>query len=467
MNNKKIFVLDTNILIHEPTAFYSFEEHDVTIPMTVLEELDRLKDRKGNASHDARIAIKSIESIFQDASSEDILSGVDMVTPDGKTRGKLSIFNDMELQLKDDSVRKEHGLGGFYGGPDNSIIEAAIYTQNENPDREVVLVTKDINMRLKSKSLGLKKVEDYKSDHVVDDVKFLARGYEKFEGNFWDRVKSCVSSTGKECIHELDKSIFEAPYLNQYIYDESSEENNFAGRIVSIDGDKVMLKDKGYSSLMSKKAWGITPNNIQQAMALDALLDPSIDMVTLTGVAGSGKTLLCLASALEMCLESNAYDKIIVTRSTPEIAESIGFLPGTEEEKMAPWLAAISDSLEALHKNDHDKTGSMEYIMEKANIQFKSLNFMRGRSIQNAIVILDEAQNLTSSQIKTITTRMGQNTKLMVLGNLSQIDSNFLTPITSGLSTVVEKFKNFEGSAVVNLKGSARSKLASFAEENL
>lgn len=470
MNNKKIFVLDTNILIHDPTAFYSFEEHDVKIPMTVLEELDRLKDRKGSKSHDARIAIKTIEKIFENSSPEEIIGGVEIVAADGQKRGELSIFNDLEIQTKDSVEKASHGIGGFYGDtPDNYIIQAAIYIQNEYKDRTVVLVTKDINMRLKSKSFGLKHVEDYKSDQVVDDIKFLTKGYEKFEGDFWDKVREIdsdvkVESDGVRCFNEISSEVFESPYVNQYIYDDTDE---FAARIVDVSEDKVTILNKKVAELMHKKAWGITPRDIQQGMALDALLDPTIDMVTLTGPAGSGKTLVCLAAALEQSLEKGLYDKIIVTRSTPEIAESIGFLPGTEEEKMAPWLAAISDSLEALHKNDHDRTGSIEYIIEKANIQFKSLNFMRGRSIQNAIVILDEAQNLTSSQLKTIITRMGENSKLLILGNLSQIDSNYLTPITSGLTTVVEKFKHFEGSAVVSLNGGARSKLAAFAEENI
>lgn len=464
MNNKKIFVLDTNILIHEPTAFFSFEEHDVVIPMTVLEELDRLKDRKGHVSPDARIAIKSIEKVLHDADSDAILNGVEIIAADGKKRGDLSIFNDMQLQQKDEEERAQSGLGGFYGGPDNSIIESALYLQNTNKDRIVVLVTKDINMRLKSKSLGLKYVEDYKSDHVVDDVKFLAKGYEKFEGNFWSNVETCESSGGKKCVHDLDSKVFESPYINQYIYDDSEK---FAGKIIGIDGDVVQMQDKGFGTLMSKSAWGLSPKNIEQGMALDALLDPDIEMVILTGPAGSGKSVLATAASVEMCLERNMYDKIIVTRSTPEIAESIGFLPGTEEEKMAPWLAAITDSLEALQKGDEDKSSSIEYIIQKANIQFKSINFMRGRSIQDAIVILDEAQNLTTSQIKTMITRCGNNCKLLILGNLSQIDSNFITAITSGLTTTVEKFKNFEGSAVVNLKGGARSRLSEFAEENL
>ncbi len=192
-----------------------------------------------------------------------------------------------------------------------------------------------------------------------------------------------------------------------------------------------------------------------------------MDLVILTGPAGCGKTLIALAAALELVIEKGMYDKVIVTRNTPEIAESIGFLPGTEEEKMAPWLAAITDSLEVLHKTDEHPHASVSYIMEKANIQFKSVNFMRGRSIQNAIVILDECQNLSAAQLKTIITRCGEGTKLICSGNLSQIDSNYLTAVTSGLTYIVERFKNFEGSTTINLNGVVRSRLASFAEANL
>ena len=233
------------------------------------------------------------------------------------------------------------------------------------------------------------------------------------------------------------------------------------------DDDKVSILDLGRDRLLAKSAWGINAKNIYQGMAMDALLDPTIDLVILTGPAGSGKTLLALATALEQVIERGLYDKIIVTRSTPEIAESIGFLPGTEEEKMAPWLAAITDSLEVLHQQDESMHGSLNYIMDKANIQFKSVNFMRGRSIQNALVLLDECQNLTAAQLKTIITRCGEGTKLVCSGNLAQIDSNYLTAVTSGLTYIVERFKNFPGSATVNLNGVVRSRLASFAEENL
>lgn len=471
MTTKKIFVLDTNVLIHEPTAFLSFEEHDVIIPMTVIEELDRLKDGKGTSSHEARHAIKAIESVFTNSTPEEMTSGVKMPSHDAIERGLLSLLGDMEITKS--ALENDGLLSGFYsldkGDPDFQIMLAAKAVQDSNPDKEVVLVTKDICMRLRGKRLGIREIQDYTTDQVVSDVKYLAKGYIEFEGDFWEHVSNAggnVESFNRDgnLVYEFDKSIIKSPYINQYILDDSKK---VVLKIVAIEEDKIIAEEIGYNKLMNVKAWGVSPRNINQALALDALLDDDISLVSITGPAGSGKSFLTIAAAIHMCLEKNQYDKIIVTRSTPEIAESIGYLPGDEKQKMLPWLASISDSLEALHKKDADGASSIEYIIEKANIQFKSLNFMRGRSIQNCILILDEAQNLTPSQMKTIITRCALNTKIIILGNNNQIDSPLLNAITSGLSTTVEKFKMFEGASTINLKGVVRSKLASFAEENL
>jgi PhoH-like ATPase len=461
MNEKKIvYILDTNILLHEPFAFLSFQEHDVVIPMTVLEELDSIKDRKKDVSRDARVAIRALEDVLVDASPEEILSGVSLpAASDNKSSGCLAIFNDYTLAQTAGSLS--------FNENDNRIINAAIHIQDlrKNKDKKVVLVTKDINMRLKAKGAGLNYVEDYRTDQLIDDIQFLTKGYQRFTGNFWDQVKDCQSETlGRTTTHYLKKEILPSVYVNEYLFDDSE---HFAGKVTGWDDELVAVEDISYERLMSKQAWGIHPKNIYQGMAMDALLDSSIDLVVLTGPAGCGKTLLALASALEQVIERGLYDKVIVTRSTPDIAESIGFLPGTEEEKMAPWLAAITDSLEVLHKQDENMDGSLSYIMDKANIQFKSINFMRGRSIQNTFVLLDECQNLTASQLKTIITRCGEGTKLVCSGNLAQIDSNYLTPLSSGLTYIVERFKNFPGSTTVNLNGVVRSRLASFAEENL
>jgi PhoH-like ATPase len=460
VSNSKIYVLDTNILLHEPLAFLSFKENDVVVPMTVLEELDYIKDSKKDVARDARVSIRAMEDLLHEATPEEMTDGVSMMgkgAGDAAPTGSLSIFADHGMS-KEQSVFTSNEN-------DNRIINAALHLQGVKAPRQVVLVTKDINMRLKAKGAGLAHVEDYRTDQLISDIKFLSRGYHKFDGDFWAKIKSVESrSEGRDTIHRIDKKVFPEAYVNEFLLDDS---DHFAGLVESVSTDSLEVLDLGYERLMGRNAWGISPKNIGQAMALHALLDPHVDLVILTGPAGSGKTLLALAAALEMVVEKNMYDKIIVTRSTPEIAESIGFLPGTEEEKMAPWLAAITDSLEVLHRNDENTKGSMSYIMEKANIQFKSVNFMRGRSIQNSIVILDESQNLTASQLKTIITRCGEGTKLICSGNLAQIDSNYLSAVTSGLTYLVEKFKNFSGSATINLDGVVRSRLAEFAEENL
>ncbi|BCV38176.1 MULTISPECIES: PhoH family protein [Shewanella] len=461
-DDRKLFVLDTNVLLHEPLAIYSFKEHDVVVPMTVLEELDQIKDRKRDVSRDARVAIRALEDILGGKTTpEQIIKGVPLPSREGHTdaTGTLAIFPDHQIEFTIGSLPGDNN--------DNRIINTALHLQNQYEPRTVVLVTKDINMRLKAKGAGILLVEDYRTDQLIDDIRFLSKGFHQFEGNFWEHLhKVATERHGRHTVHDvplkdLGDDLF---YINQYLLDDESE---FCGRVVGRSETSLNVLDLGRDRLMNMEAWGVRPKNIYQGMALQALMDPDIDLVILTGPAGCGKTLLAMAAALELVVERNLYDKVIVTRNTPEIAESIGFLPGTEEEKMAPWLAAITDTLEVLHKHDVNPSGSLNYIMEKANIQFKSINFMRGRSIQNSVVLLDECQNLTASQLKTMITRMGEGTKLICCGNLAQIDSNYLTAVTSGLTYMVERFKNFEGSANIYLNGVVRSRLAEFAEEQL
>ncbi|NMH66867.1 PhoH family protein [Shewanella salipaludis] len=461
-DDRKLFVLDTNVLLHEPLAIYSFKEHDVIVPMTVLEELDQIKDRKSDVSRDARVAIRALEDTLGGPTTpEQIVSGVPLPRREGHSdaSGTLSIFPDHQIEFTQGALPGDSN--------DNNIINTALYLQKAHHPRQVVLVTKDINMRLKAKGAGIERVEDYRSDQLIDDIRFLSKGFHIFEGNFWEHLNK-VSTTrqGRHTVHEVPlKDVDSEPlYINQYLIDEESD---FCGRVAELNDTHLHILDLGRDRLTNIEAWGVKPKNIYQGMALHALMDPEIDLVILTGPAGCGKTLLAMAAALELVVERKQYDKVIVTRNTPEIAESIGFLPGTEEEKMTPWLAAVTDTLEVLHKHDANPVGSMSYIMEKANIQFKSINFMRGRSIQNSVVLLDECQNLTASQIKTMITRMGEGTKLICCGNLSQIDSNYLTAVTSGLTYIVERFKNFEGSANIYLNGVVRSRLAEYAEEHL
>mgnify|MGYP000510073611 FL=1 len=337
---KIIYILDTNILLHEPFAFLSFKEHDVVVPMTVLEELDSIKDRKRDVSRDARVAIRALEDALADATPEQVLAGVPLPnSSETNASGCLSIFNDYTL---------EHVAGNLsYSENDNRIINTAVHLQNTFSDKKVVLVTKDINMRLKAKGAGLNYVEDYRTDQLIDDIQFLTKGYHQFEGDFWEQVKDCESETeGRNTTHFVKRDLLPSVYINEYLIDEGE---HFAGKITGYDDEKLSFVDLSRERLLAKQAWGITPKNVYQGMAMDALLDPTIDLAILTGPAGSGKTLLALAAALEQVVERGLYDKIIVTRSTPEIAESIGFLPGTEDfliykgcqkDVVLPFLAA-------------------------------------------------------------------------------------------------------------------------------
>ncbi|MCB1663866.1 MAG: PhoH family protein [Pseudomonadales bacterium] len=459
---QKIYVLDTNVLLHDPNAIYSFNEHKVIIPMTVLEELDDIKDRRDkDVSKEARIAIQMIDKLLANADTREIQEGVEIVTSVAKNStasGTLSIFPD-QLLRSDISIpylTKD--------AQDNQIINTALSLQKHNPEIYVCLVTKDINMRLKAKGSGLRNVEDYRKDKILDDIDLLAKGREVVAGDFWDGVDKVDTLTrGDNTVHVIRRDLHPEYYPNMFVRDD----NGFIGFVEAIENDAIFLRDLNVNRLMHQNIWGLTPRNLDQAMAFYLLQSADIDLSILTGPAGSGKTLLALAFGLHAIIEKKQYNKIIVARSTPPIAEDIGFLPGTEEEKMAPWLAAFDDNLEILHGNDESCIGSISYVKEKANIQFKSLNFMRGRSINNAYIIIDESQSLTQFQLKSIITRVGKNSKIVVLGNLAQIDNKYITPLTSGLTYIVEKFKAFQHAGIMHIESIERSRLAAFAEENL
>jgi PhoH-like ATPase len=460
----KTFVLDTNVLLHDPMSVFNFHEHAVVIPMTVLEELDDIKDRKKNVAAEARTAIRKIDEVLGQATPEAIAQGVEIpVALKGDSGTQLGTLAIHRSPLADASEGRLDDIESN----DNRIINCALEIQKRLGDsHHVVLVTKDINMRLKALGAGLARVEDYRRDQLVSDVELLPSGHMELESEFWQLVDNVETwNEGHRTYHRVPKSIFiEDVYANQYIIDCTDE---FAARVSQVESDSVVLLDIGRARLEDMEAWGIRPLNVYQGMAMHALLDTTLDLNLLVGAAGSGKTLLSLACALELVVEQKRYSKIVVTRSTPPVAEDIGFLPGTEEEKMMPWLAAIHDNLEALHEHDDNPDASIRFALEKGNIQFKSLNFIRGRSIQDAIILLDESQNLTPQQLKTIITRCGKGSKIVCLGNLAQIDSNYLTALTSGLTYVVERFKGWTGASTQHLEGVVRSRLASYAEQNL
>lgn len=461
---KKTYVLDTNVLLHDPTAVAAFKQHRVVIPMTVLEELDHIKDRRDKTvSREARIAIQMIDKVVDSASPQEIQEGVEVPGSglDGMVPGTLAIFPDQMLVENTDVPYLD---GTQDQANDNRIINVALRLQAENPKEFVCLVTKDINMRIKAKGSGLVHVEDYRRDRVLDDIDLLAKGYEHIEGDFWSNISEVDTLREGDCtLHRVPRKSIPGAYPNQFLYDDQ----DFMSFVRRVDNEFVYLRCDSRDNLMHKRFWGLAPRNLEQAMAMSMLDDDNVDMTVLTGPAGSGKTLLALSYGLHAILEQKKYSKLIVARSTPPIAEEIGFLPGTEEEKMAPWLAAFDDNLEILHGTDESCHGSIDYVKERANIQFKSLNFMRGRSFNNAYIIIDEAQGLTQFQLKSVISRVGADSKIVVLGNLAQIDNKYISPLTSGLTYLVEKSKQYPHAGIMHVNGIVRSRLAAFAEENL
>ncbi len=450
------YILDSNVLIHDPNSILNFEEHQVVIPITVLEELDKLKNGKQTIAADCRQAIRLIDNILGAASPAEIEEGVP-ISRGGKSPdlGRLSIL----MNHAPENVTTLPSSNN-----DNRIINDILQYQRDNPNQPIVLVTKDINMRLKARGCGIS-TEDYQNDQLVSDIGLLTKGYLHYKGNFWDRVSE-VKTIQQEgvTIHNLPRNeIKEDLYLNKFLMDDQG----FVARVIGLTDKEVQLQHMSVESLMNQEAWGLHPLDIYQAMSLNLLMDPDVHLVNLNGAAGSGKTILALAAAIEMTLASKQYRRIIATRSTRGLDEDIGYLPGTEAEKMEPWLGAITDNLEALHSDDESTNGSVDYILKQVPLHFKSLNYIRGRSFQHSLIIIDECQNLTPHQIKTIITRAGVGSKVICLGNLAQIDTPYLAPTSSGLTYMTERLKNFPNGGSMQLKGVPRSPLAAYAEAHL
>ncbi|WP_434677901.1 PhoH family protein [Pseudomonas sp. R1-18] len=453
-NQPILYVLDTNVLIHDPNALLNFEEHHVAIPMTVLEELDKLKDGKHSVAAECRQAIRLIDKTLGEASPDEVEKGVPIDRGTGVLKGYLSILM---------SKREENSLLPDHLN-DNIIINQLIDLHAREKDLRVVLVTKDINMRLKARACGIE-AEDYSTDQLVDDVSLLSRGYHEMTGSFWDRVSKVDTRQDRgRTWHRVQMTeILPAVHMNEFIIDEQG----FVGWIKGVRNDELLILDMHQEPLLHQEAWGLKPRDIYQGLALFALLDPDIHLVNLSGAAGSGKTILALAAAIEQTMVTKRYRRIIATRSVQGLDQEIGFLPGTEAEKMEPWLGAITDNLEALHMDDENTHGSVDYILSKVPLQFKSLNYIRGRSFQQSLILIDECQNLTPHQMKTIITRAGAGSKVVCLGNLAQIDTPYLSATSSGLTYLTERFKDFPNGVHITLQGVPRSILAEYAESHL
>ena len=453
---KKMYVLDTNVLIHDPNALLNFEEHDVIIPMTVLEELDSLKSGKQAVAADCRQAIRNIDKLLGDATPKEIEKGVPIV------RGKKAEPLGKLLILMSTQHVNSHSLPEHLN--DNKIINTLAALQNEHRARDIILVSKDINMRLKARGFGVE-AQDYHNDQLLDDIDLLPKGYREFPNSFWDNIEK-VETIQREGITEhilRREGELARLNINEFVIDQQG----FVGKVSDLSDTQVVIRDLHQHDLMNEEVWGLVPRDVYQALALNLLLDPDVHLVNLTGSAGSGKTILALAACIEMTVASKLYKRIIATRSTQGLDEDIGFLPGTEAEKMEPWLGAIVDNLEALHEDDENMTASVDYILSKVPLHFKSMNYIRGRSFQHSLIIIDESQNLTPHQIKTIITRAGNGSKVICLGNLAQIDTPYLSALSSGLTYMTERFKSFRHGAHIHLQGVPRSVLAEFAEANL
>ncbi len=464
----KLFVLDTNVLMHDPTSLFRFEEHDVYLPIGTLEELDDHKKGLSDVSRNARQASRFLDEIVSTIAKSggvagDISKGIALTAKAGEApTGRLF--------LQTEAIASDLPATLPMGKVDNQILAVVRHLQRANPQRQVILVTKDINMRIKARALALA-AEDYSNDKVLEDSDLLYTGVLKLPADFWDTHGKDMESWKKEghTYYRVRGPMVPQLYVNQFVYDESGDRPLYAvvkersGRVAVLE----TLRDYSHAK---NSVWGITSRNREQNFALNLLMNPAVDFVTLLGQAGTGKTLLALAAGLTQVLDEKRYTEIIVTRVTVPIGEDIGFLPGTEEEKMTPWMGAFEDNLDVLNTTD-DSGGEWGRAatrdLVRSRIKIKSLNFMRGRTFINKFLIIDEAQNLTPKQMKTLVTRAGPGTKVLCLGNIAQIDTPYLTEGSSGLTYVVDRFKGWGHSGHVTLARGERSRLADYAAEVL
>jgi len=463
----KTFVLDTNVLMHDPSSLFRFQEHDIFLPMMTLEELDSHKKGMSEVARNVRQVTRSLDALI------DAISG--------EVGGKAKIGEGIPLAAlgnRDATGRLYFQTEPMHSGPieglatgkaDNQILAVVKGLQQRQKDRVVVLVSKDINIRIKAHALGLP-AEDYFNDQVVDDADLLYSGSMVLPAGFWETHGKKMESwqQGGYTFYRVTGPLCSAFHVNQFVFEEG--EKPLYAIVQEVQGRTALLRtlrDYGHGK---NAIWGVTARNREQNFALNLLMNPDVDFVTLLGQAGTGKTLLALATGLAQILETKIYNEIIVTRATVPLGDDIGFLPGTEEEKMQPWMGALEDNLEVLNRGvdsggEWGRSAAADLI--RTRIKVKSLNFMRGRTFINKFLIIDEAQNLTPKQMKALITRAGPGTKVVCMGNIAQIDSPYLTEGSSGLTYVVDRFKGWTHGGHVTLQRGERSRLADFATEVL
>ncbi len=463
----KLFVLDTNVLMHDPMCLFRFEEHDIYLPMITLEELDGHKKGMTEVARNVRQVSRDLDALaasLQSSTLEEMAQGLPLDHTGHREAGGKLFF---QTGLIDTPLPQ----GLPQGKADNQILGVVQALQRQQPGREVVLVSKDINMRIKARALGLP-AEDYRNDKTLEDSDLLYTGVQALPADFWDRHGKTMESwqQGGITYYRISGPLVPSLLINEFIYLEAPGAAPLYAKVTEITGKSAVLrtlKDYGHQK---NSVWGVTARNREQNFALNLLMDPDCDFITLTGTAGTGKTLMTLAAGLQQVLDERRYSEIIVTRVTVPVGEDIGFLPGNEEEKMGPWMGALDDNLEVLARGDSSsgewgRAATNDLVRSK--IKIKSLNFMRGRTFLNKFVIIDEAQNLTPKQMKTLITRAGPGTKIVCLGNLAQIDTPYLTEGSSGLTFAVDRFKGWGHSGHITLARGERSRLADFASEVL
>ncbi len=463
----KLFVLDTNVLMHDPTSLFRFDEHDVYLPMITLEELDSHKRGMTEVARNARQVSRDLDALAATMSTRDANGMSDGLPLSGT--GRREALGKLYFQTNLVNVHLPAGLP--QGKADNQILGVVQALREQSPQRDVVLVSKDINMRIKARALGLP-AEDYFNDKTLDDGDLLYTGVLPLPADFWERHGKTMESwsQGGVTYYRIAGPLVPALLVNQFVYLEAPGAAPLYAKVTEITGKTAVLRTLREYTHQKNAVWGVTARNREQNFALNLLMDPECDFITLTGTAGTGKTLMTLAAGLSQVMDDRRYTEIIVTRVTVPVGEDIGFLPGNEEEKMGPWMGALDDNLEVLSKSDG---GAGEWgraatnDLVRSKIKIKSLNFMRGRTFLNKFVIIDEAQNLTPKQIKTLITRAGPGTKIVCLGNLAQIDTPYLTEGSSGLTYAVDRFKGWPHSGHVLLARGERSRLADFASEVL
>lgn len=457
----RLYVLDTNVLLHDPASLYQFDEHEVVIPMTVLEELDKHKNGVREIARTARQVSRTLSDLTANVGLEKIRDGIPIPRLNGP-EGRLRLLCYTDLRP----------LEPLEENPDNRILAETCRLRQERPDASVILITKDINLRVKAAALGVP-VEDYLNDRAYDDSDAMLEGvrvYPDAGSELWNGLALDVSveREGQRVTYHLNGEIPPEWHPGMLVAD-SDDEGGFEAIVREVSTSRACL-DLLTNYRHGASVWGVHAHDCRQNFTLNLLMDDDIDLVTIAGSAGTGKTFMTLAAAFQQTLDTKRFERIVFTRAPISMSEDIGFLPGTEEEKMSPWMGAFHDNMDNLLRDENGESswdnGATRQLLG-ARVQIRSPGFMRGRTLNDTFLIIDEAQNFTPKQLKSLVTRAGRNTKIVCLGNVGQIDTPYLTANTCGMAALVQRFRDWPHAGHITLKSVERSRLALAGEELL